>query len=251
MASSSQVRAWWRGYECANARMVSVVFPGDGRTWSLKVADKSAPIWRAASEVMTFHAYLFRESAGGTYNCRPPSLHAYGLALDLNPSKNPMQWPVVTDMPRPFVDAMLSIRANGKQALTWGGDWPQSNPPDPMHFQVDVAPADVTNVTWPKPPPTVEENMLPLEPTSATEDIRSLQNRLNLAYGSGLSLDGSWGASTSAAVKANLGSLTGDPVAAAGNRVVARQWDQILLDLIAKHGGDAGGLNRGDSVILQ
>ena len=39
--------------------------------------------------------YYFLESAGGTYNCRMIagtqvySLHSYGLALDLNPSKNP------------------------------------------------------------------------------------------------------------------------------------------------------------------
>lgn len=100
-------------------------------------------------------------------------------------------------------------------------------------------------------PPIVETDMLPLEPTSATEDIRSLQNRLNLAYSSGLSLDGVWGDSTSAAVKANLGTLTGDPVAQEGRRVVARQWDQILIDLIARHGGSAGGIKRGDSVRLQ
>jgi hypothetical protein len=43
---------------------------------------------------------------------------------------------------------MEGIRANGKQALQWGGRWACENPPDPMHYQINVAPADCKNVTW-------------------------------------------------------------------------------------------------------
>jgi hypothetical protein len=130
--------------------MVRVSFPGPNGPdqWSLLVADKSAPIWAAASQIMASEPYLFRESAGGTYNCRPPSLHAYGLAIDLNPSKNPYDCPIVTDMPDSFIARMEGIRANGKQALQWGGRWACENPPDPMHYQINVAPSDCKNVTW-------------------------------------------------------------------------------------------------------
>jgi hypothetical protein len=151
MASSSQIRAWWKSYECATSKMVRVDFPGPSgpNQWSLLVADKSAPIWEAAADIMRTEPYLFRETAGGTYNCRPPSLHAYGLALDLNPSKNPMQPPpLVYDYPPSFIERMEGIRANGKQALTWGGRFPADNPPDTMHWQINVAPADCKNVTW-------------------------------------------------------------------------------------------------------
>ena len=125
-----------------------VTFPGDGRDWDLPVADKSAPIWQAVAQIMASEPYLFREQAGGTYNCRPPSLHAYGLALDLNPSVNPFRCPMTTDMPASFVARMEGIRANGKQALQWGGRWPCENPPDPMHFQINLYPSDCVNITW-------------------------------------------------------------------------------------------------------
>lgn len=93
------------------------------------------------------------------------------------------------------------------------------------------------------PPPSIEDNMLPLDKTSATEDIRMLQNRLNIAYGTGLTLDGVYGTSTETAVRTHLGAFTGDPEAQAGRRVVARQWDEMLLAMIRRTGGGSGGLS--------
>jgi hypothetical protein len=148
MASSSQVRDWWANYECDPSRYTKVAFPGEGRTWSLSVARESAPIWSAVAQIMSSEPYLFRESAGGTYNCRPPSLHSYALALDLNPSQNPMAYPVRYDYPETFIIRMEGIRANGHQALQWGGRWSPSNPPDTMHWQINVAPWDIDEVTW-------------------------------------------------------------------------------------------------------
>lgn len=150
MASSTQIRQWWASYRCRPSRFVQVTFPGDGRTWNLSVAAESAPIWKAASQIMASEPYLFLESAGGTYNCRPPSLHAYALAIDINPSKNPMAYPVKHNYPPTFIERMEGIRANGKQALQWGGRWRSSNPPDTMHWQINVGPWDVKNVTWDK-----------------------------------------------------------------------------------------------------
>ena len=148
MATSSQVRTWWAAWECNPARMTKVAFPGDGRSWSLSVADLSAPVWKAVAEIMATEPYLFLESAGGTYNCRPPSLHSYGLALDLNPSQNPMAYPVRYDYPETFITRMEGIRANGIQAIQWGGRWSASNPPDTMHWQNNTAPGDIEEVTW-------------------------------------------------------------------------------------------------------
>lgn len=148
MASSSQVRSWWAAYECQSSKFTKVIFPGDGRTWSLSVAGPSAPIWAAVAQIMESEPYLFRETAGGTYNCRPPSLHAYALALDLNPSKNPMANPLRHEYPATFITRMEGIRANGIQAIQWGGRWPASNPPDAMHWQINVAPGDCEHVTW-------------------------------------------------------------------------------------------------------
>lgn len=148
MATTSQIRAWWAAYRCTPSKMVRVTFPGDGKNWDLLVADKSKPIWEAVAQIMRSEPYLFLESAGGTYNCRPPSLHSYGLAIDINPSENPFKNPPTHNYPPTFIERMEGIKANGKQAIMWGGRFPADNPPDTMHWQINVAPADCKNVTW-------------------------------------------------------------------------------------------------------
>lgn len=203
MATSSQVRAWWPGYQRNTAKYVRINFPGDGRTWSLYVADKSAPVWQAVSQIMASEPYLFRETAGGTYSTREPgsmSLHTFALALDLNPKKNPMKPPpLVYDYPETFIKRMEGIRANGKQAIMWGGRWPASNPPDTMHWQINVSPADCVKVTWDKgsgggtPPPTGDDEV--------EEVVKGIQRALNAAgfkgsNGAVLSVDGAWGPNT-------------------------------------------------------
>ena len=153
MASTSQVREWWDAWLCDPDRFVKAPFPGDGKTWSLSVADASAPVWAAVGQIMDSTPYLFLESAGGTYNCREiagsdsMSIHAYALALDLNPSKNPHGSPLRHNYPAEFIERMEGIRASGHQALSWGGRW---STPDAMHWQINVAPEDCGEVTWDK-----------------------------------------------------------------------------------------------------
>lgn len=85
-----------------------------------------------------------------------------------------------------------------------------------------------------------EDTMLPLTPTSAREDIRSLQGRLNTAHRAGLTEDGIYGESTVAAVRTHLGHLTGDPNAQQGLYVVARQWNGLLETFIKTTAGNGG-----------
>ena len=152
MASTSQIRGWWTGYDCNTLKYVRVAFPGVDKQWPLYVADRSRPIWEAVSQIMSSTPYLFREAAGGSYVCRDiggtgnRSLHAYALALDLNPKANPHRAPLTHDYPASFIERMEGIRANGKKALQWGGRW--TSKPDAMHWQIDVAPTDCRNVTW-------------------------------------------------------------------------------------------------------
>jgi hypothetical protein len=54
------------------------------------------------------------------------SLHAWGVAIDLNAAANPF-------MGRSRQDPRL-VRAMERQGFTWGGDWPTR--PDPMHFEL-------------------------------------------------------------------------------------------------------------------
>lgn len=67
---------------------------------------------------------------GGTFVYRAKrgtvgmSMHAYGIAIDINPAKNPMGKKGV--MPEWFVAIFK------KWGFTWGGSWKRT---DPMHFQ--------------------------------------------------------------------------------------------------------------------
>ncbi len=67
------------------------------------------------------------------FNCRKVtggtgySIHAYGLAIDVNPKNNPYQAPLRTDMPADFVAIWK------KHGWGWGGNWLKPKP-DPMHF---------------------------------------------------------------------------------------------------------------------
>lgn len=130
--------------------MVRVTFPGihDDNEWSLLVADRSAPAWEQFADVMRAFDYAFRDLSGGTYNCRriknkrrfPPwSLHAYGVAIDLNPTVNRFGRRG-HDYPPGFLHAVSQITYEGKQAFRWGGTW---RTPDPMHFQINLRPSRI------------------------------------------------------------------------------------------------------------
>jgi hypothetical protein len=244
MATSTQLREWWKTYRCSPDKMVRVAFPGPDRMWNLLVAAEAAQAFEVFAEVMATTGYLFRESAGGTYNCRKIagtdqwSLHSYGIAIDLNPSKNPYGKPLRHDFPQEFLDGVDSIiTSTGQRAFKWGGRW---NTPDAMHFEIDVPPAALADgVTWSGQQPQ-EEGMLPLKLGDGTgdrahkiEDVRYLQERLNQA-GANLELDGIYGPATAAAV-AKYTMPTGNPAGQRGEWFGGRQ--AANLDRLLSGGG--------------
>jgi hypothetical protein len=135
---------------CNPAEFVKVAFPGtDGMVWSLSVERHTADAWTVFAAAMNRHRYYFRESAGGTYNCRQIagtddySLHSYGLALDLNPSKNGPQGSPTCDQPDAFRQAVKGIHTvSGRRVFEWGGDWSPSSQ-DPMHWQIGATPDEL------------------------------------------------------------------------------------------------------------
>ena len=54
------------------------------------------------------------------------SLHAWGVAIDINAAANPF-------MGRSRQDPRL-VRTMQRHGFTWGGEWPTR--PDPMHFEL-------------------------------------------------------------------------------------------------------------------
>ena len=103
---------------------------------------------KALNAVLIDWDYRTRRADTGAYNCRPItggtnySLHAYGIAVDLNWSTNPYGRTLVTDMAIGMIEAIEGIRtAGGVQVWRWGGRY--SNNKDAMHFEVVASPAEL------------------------------------------------------------------------------------------------------------
>lgn len=139
MATTAQKRTWWADWRCNPSKMTAVTFPGAGRDWHLPIADAAVPAFELFASLMRKHNYLFREVSGGTYNCRyidnnPAkgwSLHAYGIAIDLNPSKNPYGTSR-HNYPQGFINDVLAT-----------GLFKWLNTFDPMHWEIDVPPSQI------------------------------------------------------------------------------------------------------------
>lgn len=95
------------------------------------------------------------------------SNHAWGLAVDLNATTNPMtsDGKVHTDMPDWVVDA-----AN-RWSLAWGGDY-KSRRKDPMHFEFTGTPADAANLIMSMHPATHSEDSLLMAIAKDDNDAR-------------------------------------------------------------------------------
>jgi hypothetical protein len=110
----------------------------------------------------------------GAYNCRPItggtkySLHAYGIALDINWQANPYGKKLITDMPPDMRAAIKAIRTTGgHQVWRWGGDY--SGNKDAMHFEVVASPGELASGidpstipgSTPAPSPLPEDDDMP------------------------------------------------------------------------------------------
>ena len=76
-------------------------------------------------------SFNWRCKRGTEGNC-DLSYHAFGIAVDLNPSANPFSTTFKTDMPKCWVEAWLS------SGFEWGGNYHITNPDgkkDAMHFE--------------------------------------------------------------------------------------------------------------------
>lgn len=81
---------------------------------------------RTGYKVTSLGSYANRNIAG----TNTPSLHKYGLAIDINPAQNPVAYgKVITNLPSGVG------RLAAKYGLAWGGQWNGSKK-DPMHFSV-------------------------------------------------------------------------------------------------------------------
>jgi lysozyme family protein len=173
--STTQQRVAWKAYECNADRMQVIPFGPD----RIRVANPTVDAWRALESVMQAHDYRIRPSDTDSYNCRQitggtgKSLHAYGIALDVNWTTNPFratpdrrkvrfsnkptqaeralevkQLIADTDMTPQLIADVLAIKTtDGKRVFEWGGNW--STAKDTMHFELDLTPDELASgIDW-------------------------------------------------------------------------------------------------------
>lgn len=117
---------------------------------------KATSAFKALGRVFESHSYNVRPADTGAYNCRKItggtgySLHAYGIAPDINWNTNPFRSDnrLITDMPTIMIEHITSIRTmNGRQVWGWGGHYRSVK--DAMHFEIVCSPADLaTGINW-------------------------------------------------------------------------------------------------------
>jgi hypothetical protein len=115
----------------------------------------------------------------GAFNCRKItngddwSLHAYGIAMDINWLDNPYGPTLVTDMPWGMVADILALRTrSGWRVWGWGGQYTGNK--DSQHFEVVCSPANLSTgivAPEPDPPPLTPEELEELELMTAKQDI--------------------------------------------------------------------------------
>ncbi|MGV3491487.1 MAG: M15 family metallopeptidase [Devosia sp.] len=167
--TNSELRQLWRDYECDEAKMMRIPFGPD----SIRVAAPAVAAFTALAEVISRHGYAIRPGDTDSYVCRAitggklKSLHAYGIAVDVNWQTNPYRdhpgtrEPVFSDAPdqadrakavlaghadTDMTSAMIAeIEAlrtrDGRQVFKWGGHFGTLK--DAMHFELDVGPNEL------------------------------------------------------------------------------------------------------------
>jgi hypothetical protein len=169
--STAALRQAWAEYRCAGNRMV----PLQLLSHRTPVNPVAVDAFRALGTALAAAGYVARST--WVYNCRtiattdtsrPPqaSLHAYGLAVDVDPRWNPHRRNVsgpIRFSPAPTLEGRIAdVKAgsagtaftpeqvaavealrtvDGLQVFTWGGRWAGSH--DAMHFQIAVTPAEL------------------------------------------------------------------------------------------------------------
>lgn len=150
MRSTQQVRDAWGGVPCRPrlsdfTYWTGITIPVDSRiTEALQALDQTFRAWNYKPKGGQTFGYACRRIAGSSAY----SLHAYGVATDVNSLTNPYTYRLVTDMPRDMVEAALAIRTKGGHLVwDWGGYWSGSK--DAMHYQIVASPAELaTGINW-------------------------------------------------------------------------------------------------------
>jgi Subtilase family/D-alanyl-D-alanine carboxypeptidase len=179
--TSEQLRWAWSPYECAEDRMVLLRLFG---RWSTLVNPETIDAWRAFEQALLAAGY--QPHRARVFNClqiagqQTSSLHAYGLAIDIDddapacnvnrptPDGREVRFSAADtkdercqDVRRSVADTsftadqIAAIEAiqtvDGHQVFTWGGRWRTNK--NTMHFQINVTPTELARGIPTQSPP--------------------------------------------------------------------------------------------------
>lgn len=152
-----RLAAWGRpGTAARGGDVILVDTLLDGRP--LAVNRLAAPAFRAFERIRARHGYRLTGNDTGFYSYRhmrhdpslPWSVHAWAMALDINWLENPAGSKLVTDIPKPMILELQSVRTlSGARVFRWGGDWDWDGIStdhsyiDAMHWEAVAHPLDL------------------------------------------------------------------------------------------------------------
>lgn len=155
MRSTAQLRKEWDP-PCDFTRQSLTLYSGAALNG---LNARAVEAFRALDGVMRSFSYVPRSNSRGgwetgAYNCRTItngsgySLHAYGIAADINARTNPYGKRLITDMPKAMITAVKAIRTTGGHPVfRWGGDY--SSIKDAMHYEVVASPDELkVGIDW-------------------------------------------------------------------------------------------------------
>lgn len=140
----SQPESWRRanfGEPCQPGDLTTVNVGGV----TTRVHERAAAVFERLGAALIALGYQPRVVGG--YNCRPIansntiSSHAWGLAIDVDPSRNP-QYATGTPIEKVAAKAIADAGLDG--IVGWGGRW---SSPDAMHFEIVGDPGGVSDLT--------------------------------------------------------------------------------------------------------
>lgn len=143
--STSELRVLWSP-ACPDATVTVTLWTGVPVT----VRRGTEAAWAALDDVFRAHNYRPRAGVTGAYNCRRItggtgfSLHAYGIAIDVNWDTNPYGPRLITDMPPEMIADVEALQTvSGAQLFRWGGRYSRNK--DAMHFELVCSPAELAS----------------------------------------------------------------------------------------------------------
>lgn len=174
MTEAAQRKAW-KSFHGNAGEMMPV---GIGAA-EIKVARPTVDAWRALEAIFDAHGYDVRAADSHGFFVRNvkgtqvPSLHSFGIAIDINAQTNPLRetpdrrkvrfsrrstqverardveaGAADTDMdPAMIEDVRAVLTRGGQPVFGWGGWWTSRK--DTMHFHIDVAPGELgQGIDW-------------------------------------------------------------------------------------------------------